>query len=348
MTARVELTTSPGLEDLVLDELRSLGVADLRGVICPEGRAGHVHAEASGGLWAAVQMLRSVHRVVRPVARLELPGDGALAFLRSELARLAPSVPELTTGEPTFRVSCKRTGTHPFTSEDVARVAGAGIRDALPRAVRLRGFDVHVRCDVAERVARVGVQRVGVALSSRAPGPFRPKTSLRANVAWALLQLARPDGVARRVIDPFAGAGTVLVEAGARWPEARLAGSDLHERCVAGLRENLAFQGLEAEVRQGDARRLAEVWPEGDFDTIATNPPFGKRMGAGVDLEALYRRFLAGAAAVATSDARMAVLVGRRGAFNRALRAAGAWETRHVRIVEVGGLYPGVFVLGRR
>ena len=190
-----------------------------------------------------------------------------------------------------------------------------------------------------DRTAQIGVEGEGL---RREPPPYRPTTSLKPTLAWGLVALVgRPVDA---LLDPFAGGGTVLIEAAARWPGARLHASDLHERNVDGLRLNLP----DAEVRAGDARRLDEGWADRRFDAIVTNPPFGRRLGRGVDLEGLYRAFLRSAVAVTTEQARIVVLAQRRGAFNRAIAGCGAWETRHVRIVEVGGLYAGAFVLARK
>ena len=164
-----------------------------------------------------------------------------------------------------------------------------------------------------------------------------------------MLHLARLDGPPRALLDPFVGGGTILAEAAARWPDVRLCGSDQQARCVDGVAQNLAEAGLgsRSSLRVGDARHLDALWPDERFELIATNPPFGARLGGDVDFGALYRAFLAGCADRTTDDARLVVLVNRRGDFNRALRAVRRWETRHVRMIEIGGLYVGVFVLSR-
>lgn len=352
--AAVSLTTDPGLEDLAIDELRALVGAGLTFVARarPDDRAGHVAIEAGiaqAALEALALQLKSVHHVVRPLLRFDLPADDPLGHVQRTVASIAPSIPELAPAHVAFRVTSSRSGTHPFTSEDVQRVAGAGVRDVLPRAVRLKGADVELRCDVRGASVLLGVQLTRIALSRRSPGAYRPTTSLRANVAWAMLQLACPDRAPRVLLDPFVGGGTILAEAAARWPDTRLCGSNQQARCVDGVAANLAEAGLASRstVRVGDARHLDAVWPDERFDAIVTNPPFGHRIGADVDFGALYRAFLAGTADRSTDDARMVVLVSRRGDFNRALRAVNRWETRHVRMIEIGGLYVGLFVLSR-
>lgn len=331
----LHLTSDPGFEDLALAELQAM-LPGTAGELRPDGLAGHLVVETDEV--EAVCRMRSINRVVRLVARFRLPERDTLAYIRAKVAELTPSIPELAPEAARFRATCSRVGTHPYTSEDVAREAGAGVRDVLPRLVSLKEFDVELRCDVRGDTCVVGVQ---LPRPARPRPAYRPTTTLRPSVAWGLLQLARPTTPPRRLLDPFVGAGTLLTEAAARWPDVQLLGSDLHVGAVEGARQNL---GDRAELRLGDARQLDTVWPEGGVDTLVSNPPFGRRLARQVDLEALYRSFLASAARVATADARMVVLVEQRAAFNRALRA---WRTVHVRVVEMGGLYLGVFVLER-
>ncbi|MEZ4321760.1 MAG: methyltransferase [Myxococcota bacterium] len=350
---RLQLTTNPGFEDLALAELersaRAAGIALSDGTTCPEGLAGHVRV-ACDASWDRVEPvlrgLRSVHRVVRGVDAFALDRSRPLAQIQERVTGAVPGIPELADPSRSFRATCSRTGTHDFTSEDVERVTGAGVRAVAKHPVRLKGFDVELRCDVRDDTVQLGVQLGG--LSRRSTGPYSQRTSLRANVAWALLELAVHGSPPRRVLDPFCGAGTVLVEAGLRWPEVGLFGGDRLDVAVAGTRENLAHAGLaeRSTVAAVDARRLEEAWPGERFDAIVTNPPFGKRLGRALDLAAFYGSFLRSAATVATDDARLVMLAQRRGEVNRALSGTG-WRTVHVRVVELGGLYVGVFVLGR-
>lgn len=343
----VQLTTNPGFEDLALDELRSrvaVGAVELR----PDGLAGHLLVEVDtpwDALRPALLELRSVHRAVRRLARFPLDPTDPLGGIRAAIARLTPEIAELDAVERSFRVTSSRTGTHPFTSEDVQREAGAGVRSVRRHPVSMKAFDVELRCDVRDDVCCVGVQLGG--LSRGQAGPHHQRTSLRPNVAWCLLQLARPDRPPTALLDPFCGAGTILVEAGKRWPGVRLAGGDLHEEATAGARHNLAAAGVVADLRTGDARALAGSWPEGGFDTVVCNPPFGLRLGRGLDLVPFYAAVLRSLAEVTTPDARLVMLVYRREAFNRAIRSGTGWRVDAARIVELGGVYVGAFTLAK-
>lgn len=352
----LQFTTNPGLEDLVVDEVREaarLGGVSMGSVVLQPGDLpGHLSIELGGPserVEALALALRSVHRAVRPVHRFAL-GPAPLDEIRAGVSAVVGDIPELAAEGVSFRVTSSRSGTHGFTSEDAQRAAGAGVRAVLPRAVDLRGFDVELRCDVRGDQCSLGVQLNRHSLSQRAPGPYTQRTSLRGNVAWALLELARPTGGPPpcHLLDPFAGSGSLLTEAGARWPEVQLGAGERFDKPAAGLVANLAAAGLEhrSEVNIGDARSLGNRWPAARFDTIVTNPPFGKRLGRQIDLRSFYGDFLASVAEVATDDARMVVLVQKRGAFNQAVRDS-PWHTRHVRVLELGGLYVGAFLVDR-
>jgi putative N6-adenine-specific DNA methylase/tRNA (guanine6-N2)-methyltransferase len=247
-------------------------------------------------------------------------------------------------------VTCSRSGAHPFTSEDVERVAGAGVRDRAWRPVALRDHDVNLRVDVRERLCTVGVQLTRRALSERHARPYLPHMALRANVAWAMLHLAAPDPRRRpaQLLDPFCGSGTILLEAGSIWPAVHLHGSDTSQRSIVGARDNLAANRLSGELRVGDARGVASLWSGHRFDAIVSNPPFGRRVGPNMGHEALFGAFLDGLLEVTAPAARVVLLVLKRGAFNRALATREAYVLRHARIVELGGLHPAILLLERR
>jgi putative N6-adenine-specific DNA methylase/tRNA (guanine6-N2)-methyltransferase len=193
----------------------------------------------------------------------------------------------------------------------------------------------------------VSVQHTHEALSRRQARLFQPRAALKPNVAYALLRLAHLEapGV---VLDPFCGSGTILWEAGALWPEAQLLGNDWNEETLAGARENAEAQALTDRVTffESDVWTLAETLGDRRADLIVTNPPFGVRLASSMDFRPFYRRVLQQFDEVLSPAGRVVMLVLRQSPFNQALREVGAFDVRHVRVVEIGGLYPRVFVLG--
>jgi tRNA (guanine6-N2)-methyltransferase len=103
--------------------------------------------------------------------------------------------------------------------------------------------------------------------------------------------------------------------------------------------------GDRGRILHGDARALDTFADCAPFDAIVTNPPFGRRLGQHIDFRRFYRDLLDGAREVIAEDGRLVLLADRRGLFNSACRDSGRWHIRDVRIVELGGIHPGVFVL---
>ncbi|NBC30771.1 MAG: methyltransferase, partial [Spirochaetes bacterium] len=123
------------------------------------------------------------------------------------------------------------------------------------------------------------------------------------------------------------------------------------EEAVEGTRRNVDALGTPGpvDIRTADARDLDEHYARGSVDAIVTNPPFGIRMHKEADFRRLYRRFLETAHLILAPHGVIVILVGKkRGVFNKLLRELGLYDLLEVRIIEIGGVYPGIFVLRRR
>jgi predicted RNA methylase len=113
--------------------------------------------------------------------------------------------------------------------------------------------------------------------------------SLPPEIAAAMAFAATPtdDDV---ICDPVCGSGTLLAEAHAYAPAARLIGVDSDAAAVAIARSNLSHVN-DADIRKGDARRL-HVEP-GQVTLFLANLPFGKQFGTTDSNPTLYRKILA-------------------------------------------------------
>lgn len=371
---RLILTTNPGLEDIVVAELQlSLQRAELPEAVCelsPFGMAGAVDVRcetARDDLLAVAQTLRSIHHIHSPVGWIELthPSGDPLAAISDFLREV--DIPEMQTAK-IFRVTGKRVGAHGFTSIDVQKKAGAALDAKYDCGVSMTAFDTNILVNVYHDHCYVAVQLTDVPLDMRYQYVFRPKVSLKANVAYALLHLAdlRPaDGVAAYdeelafsaeagdlplvLLDPFCGSGTILLEAAACLPEWQVRGSDRYENAIGWSTDNVKANDFGARISllQGDARDLRKLYPPHSVDVIITNPPFGAQLGANANFRALYTNFLRAAWGVLKPNGRIAMLVWKRRAFNEMVKKFD-FEIRHVRIVDMGGIYPGVFVLQKK
>ncbi|MFW6368127.1 MAG: THUMP domain-containing protein [Spirochaetota bacterium] len=378
------LTTNPGLEDIVAQELseRLSTVAPAMQIeMKPRGLAGVVllypfgvsgpaiggdggdreydafgttpsgssteDAEARRQVESALMGMRSVFHVIRHLRSERISRTDTLDEILEIVEET--SFPEIRS-EDTFRVTSKRSGSHGFRSTDIEREAGAVVNRMTGMKVDLEHFSVHVRVDLSDHVCTVGLQLTRVGLDRRYSWEFRPRVALRTVVAYAMLRLARLHSAPRVVLDPFCGSGTVLLEAAALYPEARLVGSDKVTECVEGARANIraAWPAGRIEVFEADARDLAERWPAGSVDAVICNPPFGVRLGLKTDFMQLYTKFLRGVAHVLPAGGRAVFLGGkRRHHVGHIIQRIPELHLVHVRVIETGGVYPAIYVLER-
>ncbi|MET7283175.1 methyltransferase domain-containing protein [Kribbella sp. NPDC005582] len=158
--------------------------------------------------------------------------------------------------------------------------------------------------------------------------------SLHPPVAAAMARLA---GLAagQLVLDPFCGAGTVLLEAHAVQPRAAYLGSDLSSAAITAAQVNSAGTA-DVRWRVGDAARLS-----GPVDRILTNPPWDVRIGIG-DLTPYQRQWRR----VLRPDGLLVAILNHAQAAQ--LATAPGWRVRGVYDVAVAGRHPRIVVAARR
>ncbi len=380
MSIGYRLTTNPGLESLLSREAVEKS-GHLRPVTeeRPAGFAGHVRVSfdrpSRRTPCSELFTLRSAYHVIHDLGGWELTKDRLIDELCERVREL--EIPGLENGT-TFRVSCVRIGTHEFQSPDVERAVGSVIDERPDVSVDLANFDTEVRVDISDSLCMVGLQLTRESLDRRHQWVWRPRVSLRPAVAYAMLRLveerhkergeaengspqhALAGGVTRRtswkVLDPFCGSGTVLMEAADIWPGAQLFGMDKREEAVAGCCSNLEIlrssgfpeKADRITVKQGDARDLKELWPAASFDAIVTNPPFGVRLHGAADLVRLYERFFSGATHVVKPGGTIVCLAARkRDKILRLVEDSSQLKMLGCHIIEVGGVFPGILVIER-
>lgn len=350
----LRFTTNPGIEDVVEDEFRGR-MADAGFDVSavtqrPLDLHGQVLADTPHSFDDVVPVaceMRSIYHVNRQVHIFTLDDEVPLDSIERELLRL--DIAELETAG-SFRVTTNRSGRHDFTSIDVQRIAGAALVERYGTDVDLENFDTNIRVDIFDDTCVVSIQHTRDGLDKRQPLVYNPRVTLKTVVAYAMMHLIRVDAEREgRLLDPFCGSGTILLEAAHVYPQFEIFGSDRFEDPVAGAQENVAAAGLadRIHITQVDARDLSDEYPPDYFDAIVTNPPYGVRLGEHMNFYWLYRKFLDEAAAVLVPGGRLAMLVKERGKFNGAVNDQDALHIRHVRIIETGGVYPGLFILER-
>lgn len=279
-------------------------------------------------LTALVEMLGGhVVESAGPVAIAEVP-EGAAPFLarRAALSHsfsahwwttaatprvIVPPFGRVDLKGQSFAIRARRLeGAHPEVPlSDTVRAAGAilgvsGRVDLERPALEIRlllADEAHVGALLAE-VDRKGFEARHVKHRAH----FSP-VSLHPRYARALVNLAQVrEG--ERVADPFCGTGGLLIEAGL--VGAKVFGSDLDPRMVAGTRDTLAKFGVEGATVE--ARDVGELpgFAGAPLDVVVSDPPYGQSSTLHQEGRAsLYDRFFAAAHAALRPGGRLAIIV---------------------------------------
>jgi len=331
---RYLLTTDPGIESIVIDELRERGLGE---EVCPRpyDAQGHVRVVTDG--IEELRGLTTIHDII------ELRHEARAATLEEIEAALADvEFPELHDAE-SFRVTTERVGKHGFRSTDVQRVAGAAVYRRYGTRVDLEGFDVNVRVNLYGDHLIAGIQRTRGSLGNRIRRSKALRSSLKPTIAVAMLRLVgahRGDG---SLIDPMCGTGTIPIEARRINPRLEVRASDWDDETVEVARDTIGNHELDIPVERFDARGLGEAYP-GCFDYIVTDPPYGVRQARRTSMVHLYDSILPSFELALKPSGSIGLVVLKYRAFLSALERTRL-EITHERLVDLGGLHPRVFVL---
>lgn len=176
----------------------------------------------------------------------------------------------------------------------------------------------------------VGVRPFAVPLHRRAWRRQTVTGSLHPPVAAAMARLAHISA-GMRVLDPFCGAGTILLEARAIEPRAIYRGIDLKKAAVRAAEQNTQVRGS-ITWQAGNSARL-----QGPVDRIVTNPPWDVRVGIGD-----FRPYLREWRRVLHSTGLVVAILNHGQAAQ--LIEDPAWRVNDVYDVAVAGQHPRIVV----
>ena len=347
------LRTAPGLEDLVRKEVLScLRAADpSSGPL--KGRSGRGWVEIAPSPEADPSLLMNdLHTVFRGLevkARTDR-GTSEAAAVAADCARRG-GFRELRHRDA-FRITCYAPEEPSGTVRAVEQRVGEAAVSASGAPVDLTGATVNYGVEFLDGHIWYGTMLKDEEDTPRYRKLFQVRSSLKAHIAAAMLDLSGFRSRPGTVLDPCCGSGTILMEAASLHPGGRFYGCDIDPHCAEGAQKNLnALSRADAgsRVYEGDARALGDLFPAGSIDYLVTNPPFGIRTGKQLNFFAFYRDLLKGAGRVLKAEGRIALLVGRkRGIFNRAAEEDGSFKIHHVRVIDASGLFPALYILRRK
>lgn len=167
------------------------------------------------------------------------------------------------------------------------------------------------------------------------PGTLHPP------MAAVLARLADPRP-GDRVLDPFCGDGTVVVETALAAPAAHVHGSDLDPDRVAGAGRNAARAGVRAEFAVADAGRLPAAQR---YDVVVTNPPWNLAVDGRGSLARTLDRFWCAVPGLLAPAGRLVVVADVSLEVRLALSRSGLTETLAAR-TRLAGRVADVVVAG--
>ncbi|MDD5035167.1 MAG: bifunctional 23S rRNA (guanine(2069)-N(7))-methyltransferase RlmK/23S rRNA (guanine(2445)-N(2))-methyltransferase RlmL [Methylococcaceae bacterium] len=320
--------TSPlGLELLLAEELRGLGVLDAK-----EGRAG---VSFSADLQAAYRVClwsRLANRVLLKLASFPSPDPQALYQGIADIDWAEHLRPDASLAVD-FSSSRSQISHTQFGAQKVKDAIVDQFRELCGErpSVRLDRPDVRVNVYLDKDLASVGLDLSGESLHKRGYRLEGGVAPLKENLAAAILlragwpRLAIETGT---LIDPMCGSGTLLIEAA--WMAADIApglmrdhfgflgwknhqaaiwdaliteaetrrelglnrqfsitGYDLDHRAVHAALDNIDRAGLRGRV-QVERKAAAQARPHHPAGLLVVNPPYGERLGDAQTLGALY------------------------------------------------------------
>lgn len=244
----------------------------------------------------------------------------------------------------TFRVVARAHGERGYRRSEVGDAVAAGLHKRLGR----RWVQVADNAQVEVWVTLVETNVVaGIRLTTRHQR-HREKiahipASLRPSVAAALVFLSKPqpDDV---FLDPFCGAGTILIERAVVERYKLLLGGDTSPTALAASAENIGERYKPVELHRWDAAELPI--DDGSVSAIATNPPFGKQIGSATDNAILYPKFLAQAHRVLEPGGRLVVLTSEHKLMRRTFTGLN-WALTETHSLKVLGQQATIYAAQR-
>lgn len=287
---RVLLHVRSGLEELLLEELKEIGVP-ARGVI---GR-GRVELVTRGPLSSLFRARTFLHLGFPLEPETLAGGDVVSAVVRALASDAAWRLLRgLTEGPVRYRLEWPDAGRSRATTLRVAERVRAARPDLVNDPTRAP-WEAVVTVRGGPRGDTAYVELWPRALADPR-FDYRLRTVPASSHPTIAAALARVSGVEPGdvVWDPFVGAGLELVERALLGPYRELIGTDTDAGALEAARENLSAARIAgARLGIGDA---ASFMPTPSPTLIITNPPFGKRVLSREAIPPLFGQFLASAA----------------------------------------------------
>lgn len=315
-------TTTFGLEAVAKRELIGLGIEDIRVENGKVKFKGSPEDLVRANVW-----LRTAERVLIEVGEFEATEFDEL-FEKTKALAWEDYIPE----NGNFMIDGKSINSKLFSISDCQRIVEKAIVERLKTVYPRDWFEKsgpRYRIEVAllKDVATLTLDSSGEGLHKRGYRDRAGDAPLKETLAAAMVYLSfwKKDRV---LLDPFCGAGTILIEAGmigkniapgldrdfdgenfhfidkGIWDKVRteayrrinhdikleLLGADIDKRSILRARDNAAKVGLENDI-SFFMKDMRDIDLLDNYGVVITNPPYGERMGEKEEAEILYKDF---------------------------------------------------------
>lgn len=164
--------------------------------------------------------------------------------------------------------------------------------------------------------------------------------SLNPAIAFALNHIAGLDGN-DRILDPFCGAGIILIERQLLKP-AICVGVDIDPRALDCAKQNIENAGVTIELKHGDIKE--KKFPDNYFTKIISNLPYGIHSGSREENLKLYRFLAEGSIKWLKVGGKAALLTSSKNLLRNSFAKNSSWFLEEEMPFKSGGLDLTIFV----
>jgi len=280
MPEKYLIRTSPGLEDLLVQECREImGYCDL----VHEGK-GWVLVESTGRPETYIDNARLPTKMTHILFYKSYTSEKEISLNQIYKDIKETSWEDYFLEKTTFAVRTERYGNHSFTSPEIANIAGKAVIEYFDKrktrvSVHLGAPNIVVDVFLYKNLLAVGISLTGdYSIHRRWYRVEEHTASLKPNIAFAMIILSgMRDGEV--LLDPVCGGATIPIEALTFFETSKAICNDKIKKNLAiGIKNSIAA-GVDTRITflNKDVSELKSM--KLDFQLIVANPPYGLRLG---------------------------------------------------------------------
>lgn len=190
-----------------------------------------------------------------------------------------------------YRVITRKKGQHNFLRKDLERTVYSAIQKMTSQRWEpvVEHAHLEIWVELHHDQCLVGLRASDRSMRHRTYKVRHIEASLRPTVAHVMAKLTAPQQN-DVFCDPMCGAGTILIERAELERYNLLLGGDKNPDAIAAARQNIGPRYKPIELKVWDAADLPI--DAQSVSSVATNPPFGRKIGSLTAIEQLYPQFL--------------------------------------------------------